>query len=220
MANLFTREFLAYPPEPLIRILLGKFPNLSFFNQDYTGKSVIDLGYGDGRNFPLFQRLGLKTFGMEVSNEIIDVTSKNPVFRDMKLNLRKGRMASIPFEETFDYVISWNSCYYMDAEEANFSQHANEMLRVCKPGGFLIISVPQKDCFIFRKFIELRNGNVEITDDYFGERNGQVMRRFPNTDEFLSFFKNHVSEVSVANLNSDWFGLNYDWDVFVMQKSK
>ena len=46
--NLFTREFLAYPPEPLIRILLGKFPNLSFFNQDYTGKSVIDLGYGDG----------------------------------------------------------------------------------------------------------------------------------------------------------------------------
>ena len=42
--------------------------SIHFFN----GKSVIDLGYGDGRNFPLFQRLGLRTFGMEISDEIID----------------------------------------------------------------------------------------------------------------------------------------------------
>ena len=214
----FTKSSIAYPPEPLIRILLGKFPDLSFFSQDYNGKSVVDLGYGDGRNFPLFQRLGLRISGMEISDEIIKISSNNPEFQDMELTLRAGRMASIPFNQAFDYVISWNSCYYMDAADSDFSQHSQEMLRLCKPGGFLIISIPQKNSFIYRNAHNLGNGNVEITNDYFGVRNGQVMRRFLNVEDFLSYFKDYVSGSSVANLNSEWFGLSYDWDVIVMQK--
>ena len=33
--------------------------------------------------------------------------------------LRIGTNDKIPFEESFDYLVSWNACYYM-GEEDNF----------------------------------------------------------------------------------------------------
>lgn len=217
--KVFAGGKIAYPPEPLIRILLGTFPDLDFFDKDFAGKSVVDLGYGDGRNFPLYDRLNLKISGMEITNEIVAQTHANPIFDGLNLDLKTGRMSAIPFEAPFDYVVSWNSCYYMDSAQSDFADHASEMLRLCKPGGSLIVSVPQKTSFIYKNAKALGNGNIEVRDDYFGVRNGQPMRMFQDANDFYGHFKPSCSRFASANLNSQWFGLDYHWDVFVMQKA-
>ena len=218
--KVFSSREIAYPPEALIRILLGKFPDLQFLDRNFSKKSVLDLGFGDGRNFPLYSRLGMNISAMEISDELNDYARKNPVFEGIDLDLRTGVMSDIPFTKQFDYVVSWNSCYYLDDEHSDFRHHANEMLRVCKPGGFLVVSIPQKTSFIYKNSQLLSNGNVLIKDDYFKVRNGQIMSKFNNADNFISYFKKEISNCSYSNLNSNWFGLGYDWFVLVMQKTE
>ena len=48
---------LSYPAEGVIRILKGSFPKL-LMPKPRAGK-ILDLGCGDGRHFPLFEKVGL-----------------------------------------------------------------------------------------------------------------------------------------------------------------
>ena len=73
---------VAYPAEAVIRIFLGEFPNL-IFDKNFSGKSILDLGYGDGRHLPLFKRLELRSSGVEITQEIVDNTLGKELFRVM-----------------------------------------------------------------------------------------------------------------------------------------
>ena len=47
-------------------------------------------------------------------------------------------------QNNFDYLLSWNSCYYMSAgNDINFSKHVAEMARVLRPNSWIICSVPK-----------------------------------------------------------------------------
>lgn len=209
---------VAYPAEAVIRIFLGEFPKLTF-DKNFSGKSILDLGYGDGRHFPLFKRLDLKSSGVEITQEIVDNTLSKDLFKGYDLDLRAGSAGNIPFDDSaFDYMISWNSCYYMSKDSLKFEAHAAEMLRVVKPGGWLIVSVPAPTCFVFKSCEDLGNGYAVIRDDYFGARNGEIMRRFSDTDDLVNEFAPAVTDVSLATIGMDWFGLDYDWYVMVARK--
>ena len=41
-------------------------------SNDIFRKSVLDLGFGDGRNIPFLTNLGLKVFGLEISEKIVN----------------------------------------------------------------------------------------------------------------------------------------------------
>ena len=45
-------------------------------------------------------------------------------------------------------------------------------------------------------------------------RNGEIMRYCENEEELVEEFSN----ISITDINMDWFGLNYHWHVFVAQK--
>ena len=212
---------VAYPPEAVIRILLGDFPELSFFNREFDGKKILDIGYGDGRNFPLFARVGLNISGVEITNEIVTNSLSQSTFDGLDLDLKVGECSQLPYKDsTFDYAISWNSSYYLDSNNANYKEHADEMLRVIKPGGFLILSVPKKNAFIFKNCHDLGNGNVVIKDDYFdGGRVGQVFRRFLSGDELEKYFIENSQNIATAEIDMKWFGLEYNWFVTVLQKN-
>ena len=214
--DLYKTSDIAYPPEALIRILLGTFPELNFFDKSFNGKSILDLGYGDGRNFPLFHRLQLNIHGVEISKDIVKSTIQKSAFKDYTLTLKSGTTREIPFESHyFDYTVSWNSCYYMESTDSDFQDHAREIIRVTRPGGYLIISVPAKSCFIYNEAEDIGNGNVTIRDDYFGLRNGQVMKQFSSNEELKSFFDAQCEKIALANLNMEWFGLAYNWHILV-----
>ena len=64
-----------YPTEFLIRTMLGTYPGLDF-DRDFDGRRLLDLGCGDGRNFPLFAQLGLQIFGVEPDEAVCEMVAE------------------------------------------------------------------------------------------------------------------------------------------------
>ena len=206
----------AYPAEGVIRIFKGKFPNLNL--KIKKNEKILDTGFGDGRHFTLFKDLGLKVYGCEISNKIISIAKKK--FKFLKRNLKVGFNDNLNYKSNFfNYLLSWNSCYYMNPKNPfNFNKHVEEFSRVLKPNGILIISIPKKSCFIYKDSKIIKKGYRIIKNDYFKLREGQIMRCFQNKYEIENNLKNYFKNFVHSSIEIDWFGLNYHWHILIAKK--
>lgn len=211
---------MAYPAEGVIRIFKGRFPELTM-PRDHDGLSILDLGCGDGRHLPLFHGLGFKVSAVEITDPICEVLRERMTGYGVDANIRTGHAGSLPFDDnSFDRLMTWNSCYYMSHGGAQFEDHVDEMARVIKPGGWIVASIPKKTSFIFKNSVEAgRPGYSVIRDDYFaGSRNGEVMRCMEDRADLVASFAPRFEGFCHADLDMEWFGLPYHWHVFCAQK--
>ncbi|MHA1381938.1 MAG: hypothetical protein ACTSRG_26505 [Candidatus Helarchaeota archaeon] len=56
-----------YPPEWLVRLMLGSYPKISLNKEKYLRAKVLDVGFGDGRSFPLLHNLCFNIHGIEIT---------------------------------------------------------------------------------------------------------------------------------------------------------
>lgn len=211
---------MAFPPEGLIRLIKGgPYPNLTM-PKPQPGQSILDIGFGDGSSFPLYKQCGLEAYGIEISHEIASKAIKDLDDIGLYPHILTGNCSSIPCVENdfFDYVVSWNSCYYMSVGTGMFTDHVDEMARVLKPGGWLICSVPTRNCFIFDDSHQDGNDYRIIDSEFFGLRSGERMRCFHSKREIESEFKTHFEDFSHSTIDIDQFGLRYAWHVFTAKK--
>jgi len=172
-------------------------------------------------DMPFFKSMGLKSSATEISDEIVDQVQLRMEKYGIAVDIRKGLASDIPFDSgKFDYLLTWNSCYYMSLGSGDFDIHVAEMARVIRPGGWIVCSVPKKDAFIFKDSkADKRSGYRVICNDYFGGmRNGEIMRVFDTRDELENTFSNDFSSFCHADINMNWFGLSYRWHVFVAKR--
>ena len=210
---------LAYPAEGVIRIFKGAYPGLHMPKPNYG--NILDLGCGDGRHFPLFQEIGLSAFGTEISDELClrvreNLREHNVHFAD----IQTGTTNQIPFQSvSFDFLLSWNSCYYMTAGgEMEFENHVFEMARVLKMGGWLICSIPKNTNFIYKNSRLLKNKYRILAKDPWGFREGEILKCFESKSEIESEFGKLFVDFCHADIDMDWFGLNYHWHIFVAKR--
>lgn len=215
---------IAYPAEGVIRILKGRFPRLTMPRP--TSGKILDIGFGDGRHFPLFASVGLTGHGVEISDGICDLARGRLEALDIPVpDLKIGSSDAIPYSDRFfDYVLSWNSCYYMSVRaaggEMDFHTHVSEMARVLKTGGWLVCSIPKKTNFIFENSVPAAQAGYRvIASDPWGNREGEVMRCFESADEIQSDFATAFCDFQHADIEMDWFGLAYHWHVFVARRT-
>src|SRR6202165_2613179 len=101
-----------YPVEFVVRAFLGNYPRHKTDKASYPGRRVLDLGFGDGRNMPLLHNLGMKVFGVEISQEICDLTEKRMNGLGIEVDLKVGRNHNIPYaDDFFDTVLACHACY-------------------------------------------------------------------------------------------------------------
>lgn len=211
---------IAYPAEGVIRIFKGKFPNLDLSNLK-PGTKVLDLGAGDGRHLAFFEKLGFDCHGVEISQEICNGLQNKLKNLNIIAEIREGLASDIPYSNHFfDVLLAWNSCYYMQDALTDFQEHVQEMARPLKPGGLLVCSVPQPSSFIFKDadYTDTQQHYKTVKDDFFGLRNGQVMRCLKDKADIEHTFSPHFTNFRHATISLDWFGLSYDWYVFVAEK--
>lgn len=215
-AQIYQGAAMMYPAEYLIRIFMGKYPKLNLDRNTFKDKKLIDIGCGDGRHVLFAKTLGFETYGVEISEEIVQQARNNlsvTIAKDARISV--GSNTSLPFEDRyFDYALSWNACYYVGLSRG-FERVIVEFARILKSGGRLVLSIPKASCFIFDNSVEEPGGYRTIRGDYFNTRNGEVMRAFGSEQEiegeFSSYFKNFI----FGSIEDDCFGLRYDWHLVV-----
>lgn len=214
---------MAYPSEYVIRIFKGNYPRLNFDKTSYSGKNVCDVGCGDGRNIAMMHSLGLKCFGVEIHEDIVETCTSNLNRSGINdADIRVGNNAHIPFAScSFDYLLSWNACYYMGGC-TDFSAHIDEFSRVLKDDGYLILSIPMQSCFIYDgcDIVEGtdRGRYAIIRNDPFMIRNGVTLKIFRSDDEIVETFSSRFHAFTLASIYDDCFGLNYHWHLVICQK--
>ena len=219
----WSNEFLnkkdfSYPSEYVIRIFKGNYPNLHFSKVSMKNKKICDLGCGDGRNLVLLNECDFKLFGVEISEDIVNKVKLRMKHQKIKCDIKEGNNSKIPFKKSFfDFLLSWNSCYYVD-DELKFENVVEEFARVIKKNGYLILSIPKKSCFIYKNSKPVKKGYRMVMDDPFKVRNGQVLRYFENQNEIQKSFSKYFTNFVSASIEDDCFGLNYHCHILICQK--
>ena len=196
-----------YPTEFVIRTFLGKYPYLNIHERSYAQKKILDLGFGDGRNLEFLCKLGFNVYGVETSNQIIDLALQFTDKKQLSIDLRVGHNASIPFENgEFDFLLACHSCYYLAGDDC-FEKNLAEMARVMKSGATMVASFPTTGNFILDSS-NLQYGNyAEIIDDPYGLRNGCRIKYFTSKDEIKECLAPYFKNFSYAVTDDDYFGI-------------
>lgn len=215
------KESLLFPNEYVLRAFLGKYPNLDI-RKDYRGLKVCDVGCGDGRNIVALNKIGLDVSATEINSQICDMTREKLINHPdkIKADIREGFNWDLPFEDSsFDYLLSWNACYYMKDENSDFGDHLAEFSRVMKKDSYFIASIPTPKCCTLIGAEDIGKGLVKInTKTKFTYLNGAIYRKFDSWSEIEKVFSPFFKDFKKARLRDDCFGLALDYFVVVCKK--
>jgi SAM-dependent methyltransferase len=127
------RKALYLPYKPVLRTLVGD-----------SGQSILDVGCGAGHFLATAKKIrGMKAFGVEPY-------AFNRTFADENdLDIFSGSLESAGYPDNCFDVITLNHVF---EHVSNPRSTLQELKRILKPGGTLIIGVPQSECFLYRVF--------------------------------------------------------------------
>jgi len=117
-----------------------------------ANKRVLDIGFGDGYLLKTLCRLGFECHGIDISLRNVETTTREALREHLKLNLKTGEAATIPFEtETFRFVVAAEILEHLDYEQLRSA--VKEIVRVLIHGGEAFITVPYNENLEMRKVI-------------------------------------------------------------------
>jgi SAM-dependent methyltransferase len=150
-----------------------------FSNNFKKDSYVLDAGCGNGKNIKYFNDK-CKIVGIDKCNGLVDICKKNGY------NVIQSDIKSLPFEDnTFDFSMSIAVIHHLDKEEDRVKA-VNELLRVIKPGGKLLITVwafenddySKKKKFDIGDNIVKWNDRTKISERYYYIYNKLLFNKF------------------------------------------
>ena len=146
------------------------FNNPAFFAfmGDLSGKTVLDVGCGEGYNTRLLAKSGARMTGVDISERMIELARQEEQREPLGIRYEVASFSDLSLfdDVSFDAVVS--SMALMDGPD--FEVAAKEIFRVLRPGGELVFSIIHP-CFMTKGYgwIPDEHGNdVVITvSDYF-----------------------------------------------------
>lgn len=205
-----------YPTEFVVRTFLASYPNLNAtFNK---GDKVLDIGFGDGRNSVFLAKEGYSVYGIEITDEIVNMSKKR--FQDLGLNaiFKVGRNNNIPFEDSFfDNILACHSSYYLD-EGDSFDDNLLEISRTLKKDGYFITSLPNDNSYILQDGKKFTDGSILVKKDPYSNRNGYKLQSFVSEEEIKQRLSKYFYNFSFGVGHNNWYGIDEQVFWVVCQK--
>lgn len=142
-------------------LLKDEVSKLLKFTRNGSGK-VLDVGCGAGDRLDVFRSMGLKTYGVEISD------SADYARDHLKLNVLKGDLFSAHFPDRFFDIVT---LYSVLEHTHNPMMVCEEVRRILKEKGSLVIQIPNKDSLQYKIF-KKRWAAFDVPRDlyYFGTK--------------------------------------------------
>lgn len=136
---------------------------------------ILEVGVGQGVVLKNIQRRGGKGVGsltgIDLSDRLIEMAKK--LVPEAKI--LKADAEQLPFQNnSFDFVVVVDTFQYL----LDFDKVLQEINRVLRPGGKLIVTVPNKKWILFNRYIKARKNLQPIEDHFFDfEEMKQLLKR-------------------------------------------
>ena len=125
-------------------IYLLHIASYNYAKEFSLSKDVLDYGCGTGYGTNILSKTANTVVGVDISEETIIYASNN--FRSPNTTFIKIESEKLPFDDnTFDLVTSFQVIEHLK----NTKQYLNEIKRVLKPHGLLLITTPDKETRLF-----------------------------------------------------------------------
>lgn len=112
-------------------------------NLNLKGKEkILDVGCGRGFYLKILSdfKLGLDLYGVDLNSKYLQIAEK--FIKDESVNLTKSDICNLPFKDDyFDRIIASEILEHIPDDQRAIS----ELLRVLRPGGIVLITVPNKN---------------------------------------------------------------------------
>ncbi|MBI9045135.1 MAG: class I SAM-dependent methyltransferase [Anaerolineaceae bacterium] len=186
-------------------------------DESLKGKKILDCGAG-GILPPLtlFAQHGLEASGIDISDVQLQRAAQFCVQNDVSIDLRKGSMLEIPFEdEVFDYVYEHYSMCHLTKTET--TRAINEMFRVLKKGGLGFLGVISMDTWPKTsygeeqepgQFLGLEHGEETFHTMFTDEEADDLVANWEiiRNEKQIIFMRNEAEEISFG----DWMTLGQE----------
>ena len=217
----YSKHYLAkqvgqlYPTEWLVRTFKGKYPNLKFSGKKLIEKSILELGFGDGRNFQLLQEFSSELYGLEITQDIVNHAANQ--HKNTTVKFIVGRNDNIPLpDKSIFCIVTCHSFYYCSMD---FSKNLDEVARVIESGGWFIFDVIDIQSYLFKNAIEKGNNLYQATEDYFeGIRNGALFKAFNSEKEIIEVFGEYFFNFSIGSQKNNYYGSIHNHFFVVCQR--
>lgn len=104
-----------------------------------SGKSVLDIACGDGYGSNLLADKAKSVTGVDIDTVTVELAQRK--YKKPNLEFKSGSADKIPFpDRSFDMVVSFETLEHHDKH----TEMMQEIKRVLVPGGFCLISTPDK----------------------------------------------------------------------------
>ncbi|TCL62701.1 methyltransferase domain-containing protein [Rhizobium sp. BK251] len=151
---------------------LYTLPSFLSFMPDIKGKSVIDLGCGEGSNTRCFAELGARMTGVDLSRRLIAEARQKEAERPLGIQYENSSFSNMATLQPASFDVALSTMALMDGPD--FPAAMREAYRILKTGGLLCFSVLHP-CFITpaTKWVRDEDGN------HLGLRVGRYFDRTP-----------------------------------------
>lgn len=198
-----------WPVEVMVKVLFGDYliGERPSFKSD---TKVLDIGCGFGNNLLPFLAKGCKCYGIEITDEIVNLAQNILHEKGFKeVIIKKGNNQSIPFRDNeFDLIISNNVLHY-EKDEENYLKALKEYSRVLCSGGklFLMTVGPDHDICKNAEIKGIHQFDIRDWDFRDGERwfcvSNQRYLKYYLEKYFIDVELGHVTE-KLMKVNLDF----------------
>lgn len=153
------------------------------FEYIQPGQKLLDLGIGTGLSSNLFKKVGLNIYGLDNSQEMLNICKKKNIAVDLKLFDLNNE--TLPYDNVqFHHLIAVGLFHFFKDLDSFFK----EAKRIIKPGGTFSFTIIVSEDGISHEFneeykIDVYGHNPEYLEDLIKKYNFQLLKRF----QFLTF---------------------------------